>query len=64
MLKTRMQLKPSIYKNTLQSAMKVFLEEGFIGYFNGITVRLLRKSINSAISWTIYEEIIRAYRSR
>jgi len=64
MLKTRMQLKPSVYKNTLQSAIKVFQEEGIIGFFDGITVRLLRKSANSAISWTVYEEIVRAYRNR
>ncbi|RUP46923.1 mitochondrial carrier domain-containing protein [Jimgerdemannia flammicorona] len=64
MLKTRMQLKPQIYRNTWQSAAKVLSEEGFIGFFDGITVRLLRKSLNSAVSWTVYEEIVRWYRER
>ncbi|KAG1449319.1 hypothetical protein G6F56_008676 [Rhizopus delemar] len=57
MLKTRMQLKPSIYKNLLQSSKKVYLEEGLMGFFDGISVRLIRKPLNSAISWAIYEEV-------
>ncbi|KAG1487641.1 hypothetical protein G6F46_012628 [Rhizopus delemar] len=61
MLKTRMQLKPVIYKNLLQSAKKVYLEEGIMGFFDGISVRLIRKPLNSAISWTIYEEVVRWY---
>jgi solute carrier family 25 protein 38 len=61
MLKTRMQLKPTIYKNMIQSAKKVYLEEGMMGFFDGISVRLIRKPLNSAISWTIYEEVVRWY---
>ncbi|KAI8967296.1 hypothetical protein BDF20DRAFT_829811 [Mycotypha africana] len=59
MLKTRMQLKPMMYKNMIQSAKKVYREEGLIGFFDGISVRLIRKPLNSAISWTIYEEVER-----
>ncbi|CEP14031.1 hypothetical protein [Parasitella parasitica] len=61
MLKTRMQLKPAMYKNLIQSAKKVYLEEGLMGFFDGISVRLIRKPLNSAISWTIYEEVVRWY---
>ncbi|CAO3599108.1 unnamed protein product [Absidia cylindrospora] len=61
MLKTRMQLKPTIYKNLLQAASKVLKEEGMMGFFDGISVRLIRKPLNSAIAWTIYEEILRWY---
>ncbi|KAH8554612.1 mitochondrial carrier domain-containing protein [Umbelopsis sp. PMI_123] len=59
MLKTRMQLKPLVYRNLWSSAKKVIAEEGVVGFFDGISVRLIRKSLNSAVSWTIYEEIIR-----
>ncbi|KAI9279682.1 mitochondrial carrier domain-containing protein [Umbelopsis sp. AD052] len=59
MLKTRMQLKPLVYRNLWSSAKKVIAEEGAIGFFDGISVRLIRKSLNSAVSWTIYEEIVR-----
>ncbi|KAF9971758.1 hypothetical protein BGZ73_005211 [Actinomortierella ambigua] len=61
MLKTRMQLKPSDYKNVLHAARKVFLEEGMIGFFDGILVRTIRKSVHSAITWTVYEEVVRWY---
>ncbi|ORX50909.1 mitochondrial carrier [Hesseltinella vesiculosa] len=61
MLKTRMQLKPTIYRNIIQSASKVIKEEGLIGFFDGMSVRLIRKPLNSAIAWTIYEEVIRWY---
>ncbi|KAL0078037.1 mitochondrial carrier domain-containing protein [Phycomyces blakesleeanus] len=59
MLKTRMQLKPALYKHLVQAARKVFKEEGLVGFFDGISVRLIRKPLNSAISWAIYEEVIR-----
>jgi solute carrier family 25 protein 38 len=59
MLKTRMQLKPNTYRNLIQSVHKVFMEEGVMGFFDGISVRLIRKPMNSAISWTIYEEVVR-----
>ncbi|CAO3639551.1 unnamed protein product [Cunninghamella blakesleeana] len=61
MLKTRMQLKPTVYKHVLQAAKKVLKEEGAKGFFDGISVRILRKPLSSAISWTIYEEVIRWY---
>lgn len=32
-----------------------------MGFFDGISVRLIRKPLNSAIAWTIYEEILRWY---
>ncbi|KAF7730588.1 hypothetical protein EC973_001970 [Apophysomyces ossiformis] len=59
MLKTRMQLKPNLYKYLIQAAQKVFREEGIMGFFDGISVRLIRKPLNSAISWAIYEEVVR-----
>ncbi|KAF9912982.1 hypothetical protein BX616_010196, partial [Lobosporangium transversale] len=57
MLKTRMQLKPTEYRNVFQAARKVLMEEGAIGFLDGILVRTIRKSIHSAISWTVYEEV-------
>ncbi|KAF9097791.1 hypothetical protein BGX29_003625 [Mortierella sp. GBA35] len=64
MLKTRMQLKPAEYKNVLQAARKVLMEEGAIGFLDGILVRTVRKSIHSAISWTVYEEVVRWHVAR
>ncbi|KAG0185983.1 hypothetical protein DFQ28_008479 [Apophysomyces sp. BC1034] len=64
MLKTRMQLKPNLYKYLIQAARKVFREEGIMGFFDGISVRLIRKPLNSAISWAIYEEVLRWHAQR
>ncbi|KAF8935442.1 mitochondrial carrier domain-containing protein [Dissophora ornata] len=64
MLKTRMQLKPTEYKNVFQGARKVLMEEGAIGFLDGIFVRTIRKSIHSAISWTVYEEVVRWHLAR
>ncbi|CAG8477144.1 9032_t:CDS:2 [Ambispora gerdemannii] len=58
MLKTRMQLRPLDYRNTLQAGRKMLREEGFLGFFDGITLRLARKTVQSAIAWTIYEEVV------
>lgn len=59
MLKTRIQLDPSRYRNFGVSLVKIIQNEGFRGLFSGMLPRLLRKSFSSAISWTVYEEIIR-----
>ncbi|KAF9405631.1 hypothetical protein BGZ94_003446 [Podila epigama] len=64
MLKTRMQLKPAEYRNVLQAARKVMMEEGAVGFLDGILVRTIRKSIHSAISWTVYEEVVRWHTAR
>ncbi|KAG0247879.1 hypothetical protein BG011_000795 [Mortierella polycephala] len=64
MLKTRMQLKPAEYKNIIQGARKVLMEEGAIGFLDGIFVRTVRKSIHSAITWTVYEEVVRWHTAR
>jgi hypothetical protein len=32
--------------------------EGFIGLFNGLVPRILRKGLGSIIAWTLYEFLI------
>ncbi|EGF76792.1 hypothetical protein BATDEDRAFT_14698 [Batrachochytrium dendrobatidis JAM81] len=59
MMKTRMQLKPLEYPSLLQSFAKISAAEGMTGFFSGIVPRLIRKSLGSAISWTLYEEVVR-----
>lgn len=61
MIKTRLQLRPDLYKNSLSALTKIIREEGIKGLFSGILPRVLRKSISSAISWSVYEEIVRRY---
>jgi solute carrier family 25 protein 38 len=59
MLKTRLQLKPKEYKNMVYGFKKIFLDEGWRGLFAGMLPRMFRKSLSSAISWTLYEEYIK-----
>ncbi|KAH9248943.1 hypothetical protein BASA81_013400 [Batrachochytrium salamandrivorans] len=59
MVKTRMQLKPAEYTSLVQSFFKIAVAEGISGFFIGTIPRLLRKSFGSAITWSLYEEVVR-----
>ena len=39
-------------------------ENGLRGFFDGISLRLARKPLSSAISWAVYEEIVRFFPRR
>ena len=60
-VKTSIHLTPKIYPNLLSTTHAIFANEGVAGFFKGILPRILRKSMSSAISWTVYEEIVRFY---
>ncbi|KAI9245339.1 mitochondrial carrier domain-containing protein [Phascolomyces articulosus] len=64
MMKTRMQLDPHIYPNIWATTRRVFLEDGVKGFFDGLSLRLARKPLSSAISWAIYEEVVRFFSKR
>ncbi|KAJ3116684.1 hypothetical protein HDU96_009035 [Phlyctochytrium bullatum] len=58
-LKTRLQLKPAEYRNSVYGFLKIAREEGAHGFFIGLIPRVVRKSFSSAITWTVYEEVSR-----
>jgi len=58
-IKTRLQLRPSRYRNTLQAARLMLKEEGVKSLFDGLALRMTRKALSSALAWTVYEEFIR-----
>lgn len=60
--KTRVQLAKE-RSNFLSVIGAVVKKEGVAGLFNGIGPRLLRKSLSQAITWTVYEQLIRWNRS-
>ncbi|KAJ8659622.1 hypothetical protein O0I10_004601 [Lichtheimia ornata] len=64
MIKTRMQLDRKLYRTTWSTAKRVFMENGLRGFFDGISLRLARKPLSSAISWAVYEEIVRFFPRR
>lgn len=58
-IKTRIQLKPREYRNIIQAGRKMIREDGIKSLFDGLTLRMSRKAISSALAWTLYEELIR-----
>lgn len=58
-IKTRLQLEPTLYRNMAFAARKMLTEEGWRSMFDGLTLRMGRKGISSALSWVIYEELIK-----
>ncbi|CAG5128166.1 unnamed protein product [Candidula unifasciata] len=59
-IKTNMQLYPTKYGRLKTVVMLVYTERGFIGFWRGLVPRMLRRTLMSAMSWTVYEEIMRA----
>ncbi|CAG8439854.1 6853_t:CDS:2 [Diversispora eburnea] len=63
-LKTRIQLKPREYPNFFRGALKVLRDEGFWGFFDGLSLRLGRKVMQAAIGWTLYEELVTLFKRK
>lgn len=62
-LKTRVQLDPVKYNSVGTTARIILQEEGIKGLFDGLSLRLARKALSAGISWCIYEELIRRFKS-
>ncbi|KAL5407423.1 hypothetical protein PMIN03_007147 [Paraphaeosphaeria minitans] len=58
-IKTRIQLMPNRYANTIQAGKKMLREDGMRSFFDGLGIRIARKAISSALAWTVYEELLR-----
>lgn len=58
-IKTRLQLQPARYRNTVQALKLMLKEEGVRSLFDGLALRMARKALSSALAWTVYEEVIR-----
>ena len=58
-IKTRIQIAPGRYRNMVHAAKMMLRDEGVRSMFSGLSLRLGRKAVSSALTWTVYEEIIR-----
>ena len=58
-LKTRLQLMPGRYSNILQAARHMYRADGMKSLFDGLGLRMGRKAVSAALTWTIYEEMIK-----
>lgn len=56
-IKTRMQLYPREFRTFYSSLISIYHQYGLYGYFKGIVPRMLRRTLMSAMTWTIYEEV-------
>lgn len=58
-IKTQIQLYPTRYQGTAHCVTVIFSQYGFAGFMRGLTPRCLRRTLISALSWTVFEEIMR-----
>jgi len=49
------------YINTYDAIKKIYQTEGFKGYFKGLVPRLIRRPLNSGITWMTYELVLKHY---
>ncbi len=58
-VKTRMQLNPHEFSSVRVAVLKVYARHGAQGFLVGLVPRMLRRTLMSALAWTVYEEIMR-----
>ncbi|TPX53494.1 hypothetical protein SeMB42_g00742 [Synchytrium endobioticum] len=59
-IRTRIQVRPKEYRNIIHATARILKDEGLRAFMSGLAPRLARKPLSAAITWTIYEEIVRA----
>lgn len=64
-IKTRIQLFPTRYPASFISASRLIkIEGGFSALWNGLLPRIARKTLSSAITWVIYEELMQLFSAK
>lgn len=58
-IKTRMQLYPDKFPTILSAILYIQQNHGAAGYLQGIVPRMLRRTLMTAMAWTLYEQITR-----
>uniref|UniRef100_A0A6P7H5C1 Mitochondrial glycine transporter n=1 Tax=Diabrotica virgifera virgifera TaxID=50390 RepID=A0A6P7H5C1_DIAVI len=58
--KTQLQLHPEKFSGLWSVMIHVYVKHGFLGYFQGIVPRLMRRTLVAAISWTLYEKVMQS----
>ena len=57
-IKTSLQLFPHRYRHrTRDTVLSIYHQLGVKGFFSGIMPRLIRRSLVSALSWTVYDRV-------
>ena len=64
-VKTRMQgLDANRYTGSIDCAMKIYQNEGFRGFYKGLTPRLVKVSMEVAIAFTMYNTFLEIFNSK
>ena len=63
-IKTRLQLMPDKYRNMVNASQVMVKKDGVRSLFDGLGLRIGRKAISSALTWTLYEELVRRAETR
>ncbi|XP_029043331.1 mitochondrial glycine transporter-like isoform X2 [Osmia bicornis bicornis] len=56
-IKTKIQLYPNEFNGVRNSVFRIYEKYGVLGYFKGIVPRMLRRTLVTAMAWTVYEEV-------
>jgi len=57
-VKTKMQLHRESHKNLRTALLVVYRKQGAKGFFSGLAPRMIRRSLMSALTWTIFESLL------
>jgi len=63
-LKTKRQLKPTLYPSMAVGIRRIYASKGVLGFFDGVSLRMTRKAGSSAIAWSVYEALVRLFTRR
>ncbi|KAH0950824.1 hypothetical protein HN011_007851, partial [Eciton burchellii] len=58
-IKTKMQLYPKEFNSIYNATFFVYKKYGILGYFKGIVPRMVRRTLMTAMAWTVYEQLTR-----
>lgn len=58
-LKTNMQLHSPCHMGVVGTSVFIFRTKGFSSFFTGMSLRIMRRSLMSALSWTLFESMTR-----
>lgn len=58
-IKTNIQLQHKGHQHLKQVLMYIYQERGVSGFWRGIVPRTLRRTLMTALAWTVFEEIMR-----
>ncbi|KAL8586843.1 hypothetical protein ACOMHN_052719 [Nucella lapillus] len=58
-IKTNIQLQHNGHRHLKQVLIYIYQERGMYGFWRGIVPRTLRRTLMTALAWTVFEEIMR-----